>query len=70
MIDLLESEQEESIFHMYLLEMASTPDEGSSKNSNEGFPMRDIQTHNFLLLPPLKVPAFWFWNSTRWRFEQ
>lgn len=51
------------MFHRYLLEMGSTPAEGSSKNNKEGFPIKEIQTQSFLLFPPLKVPALWFLYS-------
>lgn len=56
-IDLFEFEEEEIKFHMYLLEMASTPEDGSSKNSSDGLPINEIHAQSFLLLPPLNVPA-------------
>lgn len=56
-------DEEARIFQRYLREIASTPAEGSSKNSKEGFPISEIQTQSFLLLPPLKVPALWFLYS-------
>ena len=60
MMALWESWAEEAnMFHKYLREIASTPAEGSSKNSKEGFPIKEMQTQSFLLLPPLKVPALW-----------
>jgi len=33
--------------------MASTPADGSSKNRRVGFPIKEMQTHNFRLFPPL-----------------
>jgi hypothetical protein len=51
------------MFQRYLLEIGSTPAEGSSKKRSEGFPIREIQTQSFLLFPPLKVPALWFLYS-------
>ena len=55
--------EEARMFQRYLLEMGSTPADGSSKNNNEGFPINEIQTQSFLLFPPLKVPALWFLYS-------
>jgi hypothetical protein len=46
------------LFHKNRLEIGSTPDEGSSKNIIFGLASIAILTHNFLLLPPLKFPAF------------
>lgn len=63
MIDRFELDEDEIKFHMYLLEIASTPDEGSSRNNKEGLPINEIHTQSFLLFPPLKVPALWFLNS-------
>ncbi len=56
-IDRFEFDEEEIKFHIYLLETASTPDDGSSKNNNKGFPISEMHTQSFLLLPPLRVPA-------------
>jgi len=53
------------MFQRYLLEMGSTPAEGSSKNNKEGFPIKEMQTQSFLLFPPLKVPALCFLYSSR-----
>lgn len=50
----------DKVFQRNLLEMGSTPEEGSSKNMIEGFPNIAILTHNFLLFPPLNTPAFTF----------
>ena len=47
----------EKLFHRYLLEIGSTPDEGSSKNMTLGFPSIAILTTSFLLFPPLRFPA-------------
>ena len=56
-IDLFEFDEDEIKFHMYLLEIASTPEDGSSKNNSDGLPINEIHTQSFRLLPPLRVPA-------------
>lgn len=43
--------------HINLLASGSIPVDGSSKNTIGGFPIIAIDTDNFLLLPPDKVPA-------------
>lgn len=45
------------LFHRYLLEIGSTPAEGSSKNATLGLPIIAIATHILRLFPPLKTPA-------------
>ena len=44
----------DKLFQRYLLEIGSTPDDGSSKNIMDGLAIIAIATHNFLLFPPLK----------------
>ena len=46
------------LFHKNLLEIGSTPADGSSKNIIFGFAIIDMETANFLLFPPLRLPAF------------
>lgn len=58
-------DEEAKMFQRYLLEMGSTPAEGSSKNNKEGFPIKEMQTQSFLLFPPLKVPALCFLYYSR-----
>ena len=50
----------DKLFQRNLLEMGSTPAEGSSKKATLGFPIIAIATHIFLLFPPLKTPALTF----------
>ena len=40
------------ICHIYLLEKASIPEVGSSKNNNLESPTKDIANDNFLFSPP------------------
>jgi len=47
-----------NVFHKNLLAIGSTPVLGSSKNCMSGPPIRAHATHNFLLFPPDKFPAF------------
>jgi hypothetical protein len=48
------------LFHRNLRDMGSTPEDGSSKNIIFGFASIAMLTANFLLLPPLKLPALTF----------
>jgi hypothetical protein len=41
-----------------LLETGSTPVVGSSRNSIDGHPIKDMAQTSFLLFPPLKFAAF------------
>jgi len=47
-----------SVFHKNLFAIGSNPLDGSSKNSISGPPIKAIETHNFLLFPPLKFYDF------------
>jgi len=46
-----------SIVQTFLLEVGSSPEVGSSKNSIYGSPTKDIARFSFLLLPPESVLA-------------
>lgn len=43
------------VFHKNLLAIGSTPVEGSSQNYIFGPPISAIETHSFLLFPPLNL---------------
>lgn len=54
-----------SILNKLLLDTGSTPVVGSSKNSIEGYPIKDIAHTSFLLFPPLRFIAFTFENGVK-----